>query len=566
MTPDELKKRYATQGLRGLGLSQLPEIESRLGNVGNTALDVVLAPLGVASADPNFADLAMRELNVKLNTIQQARAAGIDLNFPTIASRFNLPGFASTSGSTPASAPAGQFNLPQFVSGAVAQPAPATFQQPTSGLGSVAETNRLLGGNYFDVATGKQIATPPPMPSTSTQVSTTTITPPFTPVPQATQVADTYLTSVAQNLANVTAALTAATDKRIADTNTQIVAAQKTLDDLRTQQKGAIDQQGQLAQDEANRKLDLLTEEKNRFDTNYNTVQGLASQLQTLLTTGNALIEQQKNQAGLSAIITPRINQTISNVASQAGVIQAAISVYNGQMSQAQSQLTTATNVVTSAYQDQLDYYTTLQDFYKTASTETGQKLITLTSDQKTFLNSQISTLKDNMKLAQTNVENIKNAMMDPNLALAYAQAGITLNDTPAQINQNLAQYGYSKELADLSKTMAKEGASPLLPGQSIPPGSVPLQQIDSKGVVHNWYKAKITSLNQPVSNLFTPAKIAQMSVAGLSADDATLIYQAIVNGNSLEDIRQALITDGKDPALLDVFDRVNNIQKILGQ
>lgn len=42
--------------------------------------------------------------------------------------------------------------------------------QPTSGLGSTAETNRLLGGNYFDEKTGAQIKpfTPSPKPTEST--------------------------------------------------------------------------------------------------------------------------------------------------------------------------------------------------------------------------------------------------------------------------------------------------------------------------------------------------------------------------------------------------------------
>lgn len=55
---------------------------------------------------------------------------------------------------------------------------PATINQPATGLGSVAETNRLLGGNYFDTNTGSQIANvPTPINTTSATNLATTPTP-----------------------------------------------------------------------------------------------------------------------------------------------------------------------------------------------------------------------------------------------------------------------------------------------------------------------------------------------------------------------------------------------------
>lgn len=51
---------------------------------------------------------------------------------------------------------------------------------PTSGLGSTAETNRLLGGNYFNTQTGAQIKPFTPSSNTSTTISTDVIgTQPF---------------------------------------------------------------------------------------------------------------------------------------------------------------------------------------------------------------------------------------------------------------------------------------------------------------------------------------------------------------------------------------------------
>jgi hypothetical protein len=78
--------------------------------------------------------------------------------------------------------------------------------------------------------------------------------------------------------------------------------------------------------------------------------------------------------------------------------------------------------------------------------------------------------------------------MVDPDTALAYASAGVTLNDSPAQINYKLAQYAYAKEVSLNSDTMAKAGYSYLLPGQSAPVGTQVVTTIDSQGVQRQWY------------------------------------------------------------------------------
>lgn len=67
-------------------------------------------------------------------------------------------------------------------------------------------------------------------------------------------------------------------------------------------------------------------------------------------------------------------------------------------------------------------------------------------------------------------------------------------------------------------------------------------------------------------SNLFSKEKIAQMEAGGLDVDTATDIYKLVSENTDLETIRDGLRKLGKDPRLLDVFDRVNQIYKILGQ
>jgi len=67
-------------------------------------------------------------------------------------------------------------------------------------------------------------------------------------------------------------------------------------------------------------------------------------------------------------------------------------------------------------------------------------------------------------------------------------------------------------------------------------------------------------------AHLFTKSEIAQMQTGGLSVDLANGIYQAIMQGDTLEQIRDDLRANGYSIALLDVFDRVKPIYKILGQ
>ncbi|MDD5015951.1 MAG: hypothetical protein PHW73_12805, partial [Atribacterota bacterium] len=323
--------------------------------------------------------------------------------------------------------------------------------------------------------------------STTSQIQPTQVSAPELPTPQGPSIQEQYMQSELTRLQEQQKVFETASAKRMADTQEQIKAQQEEYNASRTQEKQVIEQFGSAALEEKSQKLAYLSEEKARFDENYNLVQGLASQLQGLLTTGNDLIQQQKDVTGLSSIRTPRINQTISDIASQAGVIEATISVYNGQMSQAQSQLTTATNVITSAYSDQLDYYKTLVNFYESKSADTNQKLITLTSDEKAYLDSQINYLENQITITQANAEAIKQAMTDPDMAMTYAQAGITLNDSPQQINEKLANYAYTKEVSNTSNEMSLNGYTFLAPGQSAPTGYEVVETTDSKGNVKRW-------------------------------------------------------------------------------
>jgi hypothetical protein len=111
--------------------------------------------------------------------------------------------------------------------------------------------------------------------------------------------------------------------------------------------------------------------------------------------------------------------------------------------------------------------------------------------------------------------------MTDPDTAMAYAQAGVTLNDSPEVINQKLAKYAFTKQVTDTSNDMGAKGYTALVSG-SAPAGSeiVTTTAVDENGVSYTktWYKKKDTTnptssdINTSLYNTFAP-KIQSFAV-----------------------------------------------------
>ena len=131
--------------------------------------------------------------------------------------------------------------------------------------------------------------------------------------------------------------------------------------------------------------------------------------------------------------------------------MQTLMSAASGQMAAAKTQLDTTVSTVSSIYSDQVNYYTALQSFYSNQEKSNDSKIATLTADQKTYLDQQLTEAQSNLAQVQKNAQSLADAMTNPDTALAYNQAGVTVNDTPEQINQKLATYAYSKELSHFS-------------------------------------------------------------------------------------------------------------------
>lgn len=331
--------------------------------------------------------------------------------------------------------------------------------------------------------------TPPATGSSSTPA-------PTLPQPQAGNVADTYTQSLTQQIEKQKVQIQQEADKRAAEYQTKIDKLQKEIDDYQTlQDEGLADMNDAVAQETSAKKA-ALELEKQRFDENYNANQALIGELDGLLTTGNQVIEQMKNTTGLASIMNPRIAKTMSDVEARAGVIQAVLSARNGQMTYAQQQLGTTYDALSSMATDQINYYKTLISFYDAQEQEGRDDVMTLTKDQKGFLDAKLNLLTNDLERLQQTADIVSQAMLDPDTAGAYAAAGVSLNDSPQQIGQKLAKYAYSQELADTSNKMVTAGytSTPIA-------GVQPIIITDSANQQKAWYKKVDSSVGSGSSS-----------------------------------------------------------------
>lgn len=294
----------------------------------------------------------------------------------------------------------------------------------------------------------------------------------------------TVNTSIATTVANAQAQLDAALAQQKAATQAQIDALTAKSDSLQSlQELGMASEQSVIAKETADKQAALALEQQQYTD-NYNASQALVGELDGLLTQGNAVVADMKNTTGLSSIMTPRISQTMTDIAARAGVIQAVLSARNNQIGLAQSQLSSSLSAITSIANDQINYYQNIVSFYNKQQGDVQAQINTLSSNEKTYITAQINVLQDKLTQAQATATQISHALLDPNSALLYAKAGVTLTDTSAQVNAKLAVASYSQELSDTANKMAAAGYTthPI-------PGVVPVTTTDSAGATKSWYK-----------------------------------------------------------------------------
>lgn len=352
------------------------------------------------------------------------------------------------------------------------------------------QVNAALGGQFFDPISGKQLQQSPAQIANPVAPPTTTGGSPTLPTPTAIPTNENYYVSASAELANTRKMLEDSYNKQIEEYQRQAKESQDKIDKYTSLQEEGVLTNIQTLSKPFRETLESSQRESLFVNENFQANQKLTNELDSLLTQGNNLIQGIKASSGPASIMNARVAQTISDVNARAGVIEAVMSARNGQIGQAYRMIDRSVEAMNADRKDQIDYYKTLFNFYEGQKDTEGKKLLAADKNQQDFIKSKIGLLESDMKTSETNVENIKKAMTDPDTALAYAHSGVTLNDTPAQINKKLSEYAYAKEVSTTSNEMAKSGYTYLSPGQSAPAGTNVVTVTDSKGVTKNYFKA----------------------------------------------------------------------------
>ena len=378
----------------------------------------------------------------------------------------------------------------------------AYFQQSPSGLSAVSDPgilNQLKSGAIsaqeqgVGAIAGPNLTpvTPYAAPSLPPKITSEVLNPaPLPPIstPTAPTQQAAYFDSVTQQAESAKKSLEEERKRQLEDTQRQRQESEKKQTELAARQAEIL---GEVKGITTPFREDLETKERERLyiNENFEANQKLTRELDSLLSEGNALIEQERSRPVATAIQSRLVSQTMEKVAARAGVIQAVMAARSGQIGEAERLIDRSVNAINADRNDQLTYYNALMSFYETAKTDEGKKITELTKEEKSFFQSTIKDLESEVKRTQDYATKIKEAMADPDKAQAYGQAGVTLMDSPEEINRKLSSYAYKKEVADKSNEMAKTGYSYLLPGQSAPAGAQVVTTTDSKGSTKQYYK-----------------------------------------------------------------------------
>jgi len=351
---------------------------------------------------------------------------------------------------------------------------------------------------------------------------------PVLPAPEAGDIYADFTTSLATMLDNQRTYVDNAIQKQIDDAKAQRDIEQKKYDEWADKQKEVLDmadptktatyeQEQRIRQN----KLDAAEAASLTLEENFAANQKLVNELEGLYTDIQNAVEREKDITGLASIREPRIEKSVEEATARVGVIEAVMASRTGQLTEAHRAIDKSAEAMGAARTDQINYYNALLAFYGEEKGVAGEKIIQLTADEKQAVQDKVDLLERDMETTRLNIENIKQAMMDPDTAYAYGEAGVTLNDSPEQINEKLKIFSYTQELSNTSNSMAEQGYKALV--GTAPAGSDIVTTTDSKGVQKSWYKEaedKMLSVSEAKS-LGVPYGTTQSQAIGLSPGES---------------------------------------------
>ena len=354
-------------------------------------------------------------------------------------------------------------------------------------LGSTEATNALLAKGSAMI--GQTVI--PTSSVSNTKDLTTGSGATFVPPASTSQgINETYTQSMLDTLEKQRKSLEDMYTKQLADTQKKLDESQKKYDDYIATQKDILETDVKPLTEPFRADIETSERQRLQIEQNYQENQNLVNELDGLLTQIQNDLLAEKNVTGLSSIRTPRIATASEEATARVGVIEAVMAARNNQITVAENLIDRTVTAMTADRNDQLTYYNSLLSFYDSQADTEGNKIIQLTKDEKDTINSQVKLLEDDLASTQANVDYIKNLMLDPNTAVIVAQSGVTLNDTPQEVQTKFAQYYYTQEVTQSKNEMETNGYEYMTEAQAMTKPTGEITTItDSKGVQRYWWK-----------------------------------------------------------------------------
>lgn len=217
--------------------------------------------------------------------------------------------------------------------------------------------------------------------------------------------------------------------------------------------------------------IEVAERERLKIEENFFANQALVNDLDSLLTESIELTRKLQTQrvpglAGLQQ--SSRMIKTQENVQGRIAVIEAVMAARNNQIGVAQGFIDRTISGIQADRKDRLNYLSTLFSFYENAKNEAGQKIFNLTEEQKDVFARQRQLIESDLARSEENVQYIKDLMMDPGTASMIANAGVTLNDTPQEVNTKMSDFSVRQEKIEMDNQMATQGYKMITPEMAI--------------------------------------------------------------------------------------------------
>lgn len=254
--------------------------------------------------------------------------------------------------------------------------------------------------------------------------------------------------------------LNTAYDTEITKTRDEISNLQKDIANIEAKigEEGTVTEEIKKLSEPFREQLRQKQEKELELLENYEANQKTISELESMANELQGTIDTIRGKPASAMVTSGRIADAKETYQARASILQATISARDGQMSRARIIINDAIADIEADRQDQLTYYQNIWNYYSDLKDEKGNRIITLDEREQGYIKDKIAILEDDLKTARGNADYITGLMLDPNTASLMESAGVSLTDSPTEVNSKIAQANYEQEQIDLKNKYEDEG------------------------------------------------------------------------------------------------------------